>query len=626
MILPLIDSGCAADVRGPDKNGCVAMAKAKHFASRGSKKTQSKKQSFLHGALILTLSIVIVKLIGMLFKVPLTWIITEEGMGYFGTAYNFYSPIFSLATAGFPIAISKMVSENYTKGNFRDIRQIHRASIPIFLVTGGVGFLIMFFGAGIYVDIINNPLSRYAMLALSPAILFSCLSSIYRGYYEGLRNMYPTAFSEVFEALGKLALGLTAAYLILQNGLNEFSSAGTVFGMTVAAAAGGMPTEADASAAILPFAAAGAIFGVTFGSFLSFFYLFIYHKVRGDGVSLAQIKTAPKPKTVGRTAKILIKTAFPIGIGAIAINIAGLIDTTFLQTRIKSIVDTAPGAMYAMYEGLIPERNLEVPETIPNFLYGCYTNALTLYMLIPSITQAFGISALPSMTAAWTKGDRGEIKTSMEAVIRITALFSIPAGLGMSALAFPISKLIYGDRGAVEITAMILIIMGIAAIFASLGTPLNSMLQAVGRVDLPVKILCIGLLVKMLVTYVLSGIPEINVLGAGVGTLVCYAFAAVAAVIYLCKITRIVPNMASVFLKPFLAAALCAAAAWGAYTVGVQILPDYGKYITLAAILFACVVYVIALLLLKAISKDDILMLPKGQKIAKVLEKHHWIG
>ena len=108
------------------------MAKAKHFAPRGSKnrQAQSKKQSFLHGALILTLSIVIVKLIGMLFKVPLTWIITEEGMGYFGTAYNFSSPIFSLATAGFPIAISKMVSENYTKGNFRDIGQIHRGVDP----------------------------------------------------------------------------------------------------------------------------------------------------------------------------------------------------------------------------------------------------------------------------------------------------------------------------------------------------------------------------------------------------------------------------------------------------------------------------------------------------------------
>jgi len=169
-------------------------------------KGQMKKQSFLHGALILTLSILIVKVVGMLFKVPLNWIITEEGMGYFGTAYNFYGPIFSLATAGFPIAISKMVSESYTRGDFRDIRQIHKASIPIFLFTGIVGTSVMIFGSKAYVDVVNNPLSRYSMIALAPAILFSCLSSIYRGYYEGLRNMYPTAISEVLEALGKLFL------------------------------------------------------------------------------------------------------------------------------------------------------------------------------------------------------------------------------------------------------------------------------------------------------------------------------------------------------------------------------------------------------------------------------------
>ena len=192
----------------------ICMTKAKHFKKRTH--GGSGRQSFLHGALILTMSIFIVKVIGMLFKVPLNWIITEEGMGYFNTAYNFYGPIFSLATAGFPIAISKMVSENFTKGRFRDVRQIHKASIPIFLVTGGLGTLVMFVGAGPYVKVVENPLSYYAMMALAPAILFSCLSSIYRGYYEGLRNMYPTALSEILEALGKLLTGLCGAYMVLK--------------------------------------------------------------------------------------------------------------------------------------------------------------------------------------------------------------------------------------------------------------------------------------------------------------------------------------------------------------------------------------------------------------------------
>ncbi len=598
---------------------------AKHMRSGKQRGSGKKQQSFLHGALILTLSILIVKVVGMLFKVPLNWIITEEGMGYFGTAYNFYSPIFSLATAGFPIAISKMVSESFTRGHYRDIRQIHKASIPIFLVTGITGTLIMFLGSGLYVGIISNPLSRYSMLALSPAILFSCLSSIYRGYYEGLRNMYPTAISEVLEALGKLFLGLSGAYLIMKIGMNEFLSKGTVFGFQVFASNGVSATQADASAALIPYAAAAAILGVTIGSAISVLYLYFYHKRHGDGISLEELYASPEPKSVRSIAKTLIKTAIPIGIGAIATNIASLIDTTFLQMRIKNIVDTNPDPMFAMYEGLIPERNISLPDTVPNFLYGCYTNAITLYMLIPSITQAFGISALPSMTSAWTSGDRAEIKKSMEAVLRISALFSIPAGLGMSVLAMPISKLIYGSRDAVEITAYVLIIMGVAAIFASINTPLNSMLQAVGRVDIPVKIICVGLLIKILATYVVAGIPQINILGAGCGTLLCYLFAAVASVVCLCRITKIVPNFTSVFLKPFLAAAICAAAAFGVYQLGAAILPQFAKYLTLAAILVACVVYIAALLLLRAISKDDVLMLPKGQKIAKVLEKHNFI-
>ena len=160
-----------------------------------------KRQSFLHGALILTVSMILVKLIGAMFKIPLTWIITEEGLGYFNTAYHFYSPIHSLATAGFPIAIARMVSENLACGRYADVRRIHKLSIPIFLITGGLGLAVMVISAPFYVRAIGNGGALPAMFCLAPAILFSCLSSVYRGYYEGMSNMYPTAISEVMEAI-----------------------------------------------------------------------------------------------------------------------------------------------------------------------------------------------------------------------------------------------------------------------------------------------------------------------------------------------------------------------------------------------------------------------------------------
>ena len=580
------------------------------------KDTPKRKQSFLHGALILTAGVLIVKLIGALFKVPLTWIITEDGLGYFNTAYNFYGPIYSLATAGFPIAISRLVSESCTRGAFRDIRRIHSVSIPIFVTTGTVGFLLMLSGARAYARMIGNESALPALYVLAPAILFSCLTAIYRGYYEGLRNMYPTAVSEIIEALCKLVIGLSAACWIVGRGMAEYQAHGTVFG----AEAGSL---LYARSAVLPYAAAGAIFGVTVGSLCSFLFLLLRHRLIGDGITGENLKKSPPPRSRRLTFSRLIKTAVPIGIGAMAVNIAALVDTTFLQTRIRHVMQKDPQALLSMYQGMIPQLNIDT-DTVPNFLFGCFSMALTLFMLIPAVTQAFGISALPNVTAAWTRGERAHLKKSMEAVIRITALFSIPAGMGMAVLSGPVAKLVFGARPSIPITSRVLVIMGIGAIFASLSTPINSMLQAVGRVDLPVKLLGVGLTIKLLLNYFLVGIPRINVLGAGAGTLACYLFITVFALFFLCRQTRIVPDFVSIFLKPLAASAFCTTAAWAFFGLASRVLPE--RAATGIAVLIAVLVYTVALFCLRAICRDDILMLPNGQKIIKILEKRHWIG
>lgn len=577
------------------------------------KASRRKSQSFLHGALILTASILIVKLIGALFKVPLTWIITEDGLGYFNTAYNFYGPIYSLATAGFPIAISRLVSESCTRGAYRDIRRIHRASAPIFIGTGTVGFLLMVAGAASYAKIIGNENALPALYALAPAILFSCLTAIYRGYYEGLRNMYPTAISEIIEALCKLSVGLSGACLILHRGMTEYEAFGTVFGAAAA-------SRDYARSAILPYAAAGAIFGVTVGSLCSFLFLFLRHKICGDGITPENLESSPRPRSMRKTVSLLVRTAVPIGVGAMAVNIAAMVDTTFLQTRIHRVMEEQPQVLLAMYQGMIPQINIDT-DTVPNFLFGCFSMALTLFMLVPAITQAFGISALPNVTAAWTRGERDHLKKSMEAVLRVTALFSIPAGTGLAVMAGPVARLVFGARPSLPITSQVLVIMGVGAIFASFSTPVNSMLQAVGRVDLPVKLLAVGLTIKVTLNYVLVGIPQINVLGAGAGTLVCYLFLTVAALFCLCRQTRIVPDFGSIFGKPLVASVLCCAAAWSAS----GLLPFSQNLSTVCAVGVAVLVYAVSLLCLRAICRDDLLMLPNGQKIVKILEKHGWI-
>lgn len=590
------------------------MTKTTQEGTYGQPEQVRTGQSFIQGALVLTVSTAIVKIIGAIFKLPLANIIGTEGMGYFSTAYNIYNPIFTLATAGFPIAISRMVSASFRKKRYRDIRQIHKAAARIFIITGTVGCALMFLSSFIYTRIIHNPNAIYAMFALSPAILFSCLSSIYRGYYEGLRNMFPTAISEVIEATCKLLLGLSSAYVLITVGMNQYKATGTVFGQAAA-------SEAAAKSIILPYAAASAILGITIGSMISFIFLMLRHKIKGDGIQRYNLRRAPAPMPLNDTIKYLIRIAIPIGLGALVVNIAGFIDSTFLQIRLGDIIRNHPGYLQNLYGSMFPNIT---DDAYPNSMVGSFNFASTLFMLIPAITQAFGVSALPSVTSAWTGGNRVEIKKSIETVIRASALFTIPAGLGLAVLSGPIVNLLYPHEPSAQLVSEVLVIMGIGAIFSSMCTPINSMLQAIGRVDLPVKLLSVGLVIKIVLNYTLVGIPEINIQGAGVGTLVCYAFITVAALYYLCREAKIVPNFVSIFIKPFIAALFCVAAAYASQGLLSMVIPS--KFATLACIVVAVVIYVIALLLLKAITKEDILMLPKGQKIAKLLEKRKWIG
>ncbi len=582
--------------------------------SMGKRMGRPTKQSFLHGALILLVAVAIVKVIGALFKIPLNFRITPVGMGYFSTAYNLYNPIFSLATAGFPIAIARLVSENYARGRFRDIRQIHKVSIPIFLTLGLLAFCLMFFGAKPYVSYATDSGDMNALPAiylLSPAILFSSMVAIYRGYYEGLRNMYPTALSEVVEALFKLVLGLAGAYLVIQNGLNEYAASGTVYGIPV-------ESVEYAKAAALPYAAAGAIFGVTVGSAFGFVFLWIYHKCNGDGITHEMLAGSPRPYPMKQTVVRLVRTAIPVALGALAVNLSSLVDTTFVQRRLRDIMSVHPEVLLQEYSGLLSEVVIQT-DRVPTFLFGCYGNATTLFMLVPAITQAFGVSALPNVTTAWTTGDPKKIKNSIETVLRVVAMITIPAGLGLSVLSGPITQLL----GYNEITGKILILLGLGAIFAATDTPINSMLQAVGRVDLPIKLLSVGLVIKVVLNYLLVGIPEINVMGAGIGTLVCYFFLTVFGLVLLCREAKIKLDWVGLFVKPFLSGGVCVLSAYLVQKFASVVVSS--RIATVLALFVAVVVYGACMLWTRALQKSDVLMLPKGQKIAKILENHGWI-
>ena len=584
------------------------------------------RQSLLNGAIVLAVSTVVVHLIGMLYKIPLTALIGEVGRGYFNAAYDIYTPLYAVSMAGLPVAVSKLVSQNVALHRYRDARMIFRVAFRLFVITGILGTGLLLLLSYPYSLLIGNPQSLLCILVIAPSILFCCLMSAYRGYYEGMSNMVPTAVSQVIEALGKLVLGLLFAFLIMKFGMAEFHAGKAVFGVQAA-------TEAEALSAIYPYSAAGAISGVTIGTLIGYIDLFIRHRAVGDRITRAQLANAPRPSGSISIAKTLIAVAVPIVLSSLILNITNLIDAVTIQNRLDYALEKGGDVIRAMYEqSLAVSQTLD--EDIAKYLYGVYGTVLDFKNLVPTITMTLGVSAIPAMSAAWATRNRQKIKVSVESVLRVTMLISLPAGFGMAVLSTQILTLVYGSSrpSLVPIGADMLFVYGIFVFLMSVSTPITNMLQAIGRADVPVKAMIAGAVVKLIANFVLIGNPAINVKGAPFGSVLCYTVIVGYELFVLLRQTHLRPNFLSVFLKPFVCAVLCAAGAWAVNGLLYRALSASAGMMTanavatIAAIAAAVLIYVVSLFLFRGLSKDDILMLPKGEKIAKTLEKYRLIG
>ncbi len=573
---------------------------------------QRKKQSFFKGAVILSVAAVIVKLLGLFFKIPLTNILGGDGMGYFSTAYDLYMPVYVISNAGLPVAIAKIVAESVSEKRFLDVRRTLKIANLVFLITGTIGFCILFFGAGFLVKTINNPGAYLAVMAMAPTVFFVCLTSAYKGYYEGLSNMYPTALAQVVEVVVKLVFGLGLSMATYKLGMSQFEASGTVFGKV-------FESFEAAKLYVLRFAAAGAILGVALGTFGSWLSVYIRHKKSGDRITEEELSSPQKVTPTKTILKKIVKIAVPIALGSCVGQITGVIDLWSVLNRLDFAVQFDFDAIKNIYGSAIPAgKDLA---SIPNYLNGCYKGlAVNLYNLIPTFTVAFGVSALPAITTAWTEKNSAELKENVEAVLRMTMLLVLPAGIGMSSLSHGILTLLYGARpDEVEIAAPLLAILGIAVIFSAACSPINSMLQGIGRADLPVKIMVVCAAFKLVFNYITVGIPEINIKGAPIGTLLCYILIMTISLYFLIRNTKLKLNYITVFVKPAISAILCGVSARLSAEAFQMIFSE--RFSTLLGIAVGIIVYLAALILLRAISEEDICRLPKGDKLARLYRK-----
>ena len=576
---------------------------------------------------MLVLATAFVEVIGVLYKIPLTELIGTMGRGYTGTAFNIYIPVYNIAMAGLPVAISKLVAQSVAEGHFNNVKKIFKIAFRLFFAAGAIGTVVLLILAYPYAKSMKALESLPSIFMIAPAVFVCCVMATYRGYYSGLRNQNPSAVSQMFEVVGKLAFGLGLAYVVQRYGMSCFEQGLPVFGKECS-------TSSDAVMALTPYAAAASIFGVTMGAVCSLMFLVIRHKIVGDKITTEELAASPAADTGKNIAKLMFAIAVPVVVSTLVMNITNLIDSWAIQYRLQYAIDSGLPIISDMYSEALSIADKMTNVQLKSYLYGAYEIALDFRNLVPTITTTLGMSAIPVLAEAWTLKNKLMIRSSIESVMRIAMLISLPTGIGMAILSKDLLNIMYGMSDSISISATVMTIYGCFTFIMAAAQPLINMLQAIGRADIPMKSVSIAAVVKVIINFILIGIPGINIMGAIVGTFCFYLITVSVNLNALIKETGVKLSYKSVFFKPLFCALMCGFAAWAVSGLCRNFIPafEFGSRVSndtvsaVIGIIAAVIVYVLALLFSKTIVKEDVKMLPKGEKICKVLEKYDLIG
>ena len=547
-----------------------------------------KKQTFLQGTAVLAMATVLVKLMGFLFKVPLNNIIGEDGFGYFNTAYDVYNVLLMISTTGLPVAMSRMISQAQTLGNHAQIKRIYRTSLYVFLTIGMVGSLgMLFFCRQLSVMVTTNENSWAAIDALAPCVLLICLVSAYRGFFQGQSNMTPTSVSQIFEAVTRLVVGLGLAWLVM-----KLTGEAAVRAQGIVLASG----ETAQDYGDITLAAGGAILGVTLGSLISVVYL--HHKFRQSNQILSL--GGGTAKSTRSTMKELLSIAVPITLGSAGLQIINLFDTMIYMRRLT-------GA-------------LQWTEKMADSAKGVYNFCQTVFALPCSFIPTITIAVIPAITASLTRKDLAEAKATSESSVRTMALIAMPCAAGLFVMAEPVIRLLCSTytEDKIQLAATMLAILGLTVIFNSLVLLLNAIMQAHGDVVTPVVNMLIGGIIKIIVNYILVGQPNLNIVGAPIGTFICYISITALDLIAMKRHISARPAIFKNIIRPGLASAIMGAATFMVYRVLSNAISSW-KLACLLSLAFAVVLYAVLVVFLRCLTYEDCMLLPKGEKIAKIL-------
>ena len=528
------------------------------------------KENFIKGAAILGIAGLLVKILGAIYRIPLTNLIGTEGIGYYQPAYNIYNLLLVVSLSGFPTAIAKMVSERRALNNYEGAYQVYKISRWGLFLIGLVSSVFVLIFARNLVTFLGFPGSYYSMIALVPALFAVPLLSAYRGFFQGTQNMGPIALSQLIEQVFRVAVGLYLAYALVGRGLEE-AAAGATFG----ASAGGV-------AALLLI-------------FLMFF--FSRKTIKEEIASSKNNKTEP----VWDIVKNLLYIAIPITIGASIAPLMGIMDSYIVSNRLTSI-----GYGSVQIADMFGELS-GTAQTLINF---------------PQVfSTAVAMSLVPAITDAFTKKQKNSLNITANAGVKMSLIIGLPSGIGLFMLAEPIIALLYASIGPEKhaSSGALLEILAIGVIFLTLVQAFTAILQSINKQFHPVKNLALGLVVKIILSYILIGMPNINIKGAAISTTVAYLVVAFLNW-YDINRTKIKIDLIKVSSRVLLSSAAMAVTVFVSFKAIMAVIGRQ-SLATLGSIAIAGAVYVICLFLTGAITKEDLELIPKGEKLKKFVRK-----
>jgi len=549
------------------KNKIKKITPQKEAVKPARKLTKKTGSSFVAQAAILAGAGLLSRLIGFAYKIPMfDGMLGERGTAIYSAGYSIYNFLLVISSAGLPAAISRMVSSRLALYQSGNAYRVFRVSLLMAGAMGILGSFLLFFGAGFFADFLKIPDAIYSIRALAPTVFVVAVMSVFRGYFQGMSNMVPTASSQIVEQIVNAVFSIFLVFLFYKT--------------NIAHAAGG----GNAATGI------GAVAGMA--------VLFTMYKKTSPEIhaDIAKNRVYSYSENPAKIARELVKTAFPIIAGTAVFSFTTIIDSSMAMSRL-------------MHNGAFNE-------TQSLHLFGDLSGKfLTITTLPVSIATSFGVAAIPSVAAAVAKKDNENITARTNMAVRMAMAICVPSAFGIGIFADQIVKLLFPSA----VSGTLLLQVGfISIIFLALNQICTAILQGMGQMKIPVFAAIAGCLVKIVFNYILIAVPSINILGAVIGTIACYAVASPINMYFAYKFTGARPDYIGIFVKPIVCSLLMSMVCYVSYFVLHYIIGS-NLIALIISILVGVVFYFLTMAICGGIGRQDFDSVPMGDKMMNIL-------